>query len=73
IKALDASGKFKKPIATKISKAGYFYVAEDYHQDYFEDPSNPNQGYVQNVSRPKVEKVMKTFANILKPEFREKP
>ena len=73
IAALDASGKFDKPIATRISKAGYFYVAEGYHQDYYEDSSNPNQGYVQNISRPKVEKVMKTFARILKPEFKEKP
>lgn len=70
IAALDRSGKFKDPIVTELSAAGRFWVAEAYHQDYYEDPSNPNQGYVQNVSRPKVEKVMATFPNLLKPKYR---
>ena len=34
--ALEASGVFDKPIVTKILPAREFYVAEDYHQDYFE-------------------------------------
>jgi len=33
--ALDKSGKFKAPIATAILPAEKFYVAEDYHQDYY--------------------------------------
>jgi peptide-methionine (S)-S-oxide reductase len=33
---LDASGKFKRPIATEITAAGPFYRAEDYHQKYLE-------------------------------------
>ena len=33
---LNASGKFKKPIATEITKAGPFYRAEEYHQKYLE-------------------------------------
>ena len=69
IAALNASGKFSKPLATTIEDPIVFYLAEAYHQDYYEDPSNPNQGYVQNVSRPKVEKVMKVFKDRLKPEF----
>src|SRR5258708_10372587 len=32
--ALQASGKFRKPIATEITPAGPFYRAEDYHQRY---------------------------------------
>lgn len=70
IAALDASGKFESPIVTEISKAGTFWVAEAYHQDYYENPNNPNQGYVQRVSRPKVEKVMATFPQLLKPQYR---
>lgn len=70
---LEASETFSRPIVTEIEAAGPFYLAEGYHQDYYEDPSNPNQSYVQNVSRPKVEKVMKVFADRLKPEFRQKP
>jgi len=33
---LDASGKFRKPIATEITAAGQFWKAEDYHQRYLE-------------------------------------
>ena len=69
IKELDASGKFSAKIVTTIEDPITFYVAEGYHQDYYEDPSNPNQSYVQNVSRPKVEKVMKVFKDMLKVEY----
>src|SRR5262245_23614733 len=33
---LSKSGKFRKPIATEIVAAPEFYMAEDYHQQYFE-------------------------------------
>jgi peptide-methionine (S)-S-oxide reductase len=34
--ALDASRKFRRPIATEITPAGPFYRAEEYHQRYLE-------------------------------------
>ena len=34
--ALDASGKFRQPIATEITAAGPFWRAEEYHQRYQE-------------------------------------
>jgi peptide-methionine (S)-S-oxide reductase len=34
--ALDASGKFRRPIATEITAAGPFWPAEEYHQRYLE-------------------------------------
>ena len=34
--ALEASGKYKKPISTQIVPAATFYRAEEYHQRYFE-------------------------------------
>jgi peptide-methionine (S)-S-oxide reductase len=33
---LEASGKFRKPIATAIEPATTFWMAEDYHQQYLE-------------------------------------
>ncbi len=31
---LEASGRFRRPIATAIERAGTFYRAEEYHQQY---------------------------------------
>ncbi|MGE6488709.1 peptide-methionine (S)-S-oxide reductase MsrA [Paenisporosarcina sp. NPDC076898] len=33
--ALAESGRFSKPIVTPIRSAETFYIAEDYHQDYY--------------------------------------
>lgn len=33
--ALDATGRFDKPIATEIAKVSVFYKAEKYHQNYY--------------------------------------
>jgi len=47
--AWDRSGKFARPIVTEITKAGPFYSAEEYHQDYL--MKHPN-GYTCHVLRP---------------------
>jgi len=38
--ALGQSGRFTKPILTEIIPADTFYIAEDYHQDYYK--KNPD-------------------------------
>lgn len=55
---------FEKRIVTEISKLDGFYPAEEYHQDYEE--KNPNNSYIRNVSRPKIEKVSEKFKDLLK-------
>lgn len=41
---LEESGKFNKPIATKILEAKPFYLAEEYHQDYYKkNPAHYNR------------------------------
>lgn len=61
---LNESGAFSAPIVTEIAKAGKFYPAENYHQNYYS--LNPNQGYCRYVIQPKVEKFRKAFADKLK-------
>lgn len=39
IKVLGDSGKFDKPIVTKVIQAAIFYPAEDYHQEYYKKNS----------------------------------
>jgi peptide-methionine (S)-S-oxide reductase len=63
-KQLEAAHIYKDPIVTEISPLTNFYVAEDYHQNYF--ALNQNAGYCQYVIRPKVEKFKKQFAAKLK-------
>jgi peptide-methionine (S)-S-oxide reductase len=43
------------PIVTEIVPLTKFWVAEDYHQNYF--ANNPGNGYCSIVIRPKVEKM----------------
>jgi peptide-methionine (S)-S-oxide reductase len=57
---LTAERAFPSPIVTAIEPAETFYVAEDYHQEYF--ANNPNQPYCQAVVAPKVRKAMTKFA-----------
>ncbi len=52
-----AAASFKSPIVTEIAPLEKFYVAEDYHQDYFR--KNPNAPYCAVVIQPKLEKFKK--------------
>ena len=61
---LDKEKIWSDPIVTEITKLEKFYLAEDYHQEYYEN--NPNQGYCRIVITPKLEKFKKVFADKLK-------
>jgi len=63
-KANIATKIWDNPIVTEISPYKNFYLAEDYHQDYF--ANNPNQGYCRIVIEPKVLKFRKLFKDKLK-------
>jgi len=64
IKELNAQKIWDKPIVTEVTLFDKFYVAEDYHQEYF--ANNPNQPYCQAVVAPKVAKFRKYHLEMLK-------
>jgi peptide-methionine (S)-S-oxide reductase len=61
---LNKINAFGKPVVTAIDKAQTFYVAEKYHQDYYNN--NKNQPYCRAVIQPKLEKLEKVFKDKLK-------
>ncbi len=63
-------GVYKNPIVTEVAPYTEFWVAEGYHQNFYE--LNPTQSYVYNVSRPKVEKVLSKFPELIKEQFKSK-
>jgi peptide-methionine (S)-S-oxide reductase len=64
IAELTASHEFSAPIVTAIEPAATFYVAEGYHQNYFNQ--NSDQPYCRFIIAPKLEKFRKAFAEKLK-------
>ena len=64
IKDLNAQKIWDRPIVTEVTKLDKFYMAEDYHQEYF--ANNPYQPYCMAVVSPKVSKFRKHFIEMLK-------
>ncbi len=64
IAELNADHLWDAPIVTQVAPLDIFYVAEEYHQRYFE--RNPRQAYCQAIIVPKVAKFRQHFFNRLK-------
>jgi peptide-methionine (S)-S-oxide reductase len=64
IKELNEQKIWNGPIVTEVAPLDKFYMAEDYHQEYF--ANNPYQPYCQAVVAPKVSKFRKHFLEMLK-------
>ena len=64
ISELNAQGIWNSPIVTEVEAIKDFYIAEDYHQEYF--VRNQNQPYCQAVVAPKVAKFRKHYLELLK-------
>lgn len=60
----EATYGFGKKVVTKVTAAPKFYVAEDYHQNYY--AQNKQQAYCSFVITPKVEKVREKYKAQLK-------
>jgi len=64
IKELNDTKAFGRPVVTTLEPLGEFYEAEDYHQKYY--ARNPYQPYCQFIIPPKLQKLHKQFADLLK-------
>ena len=64
IKELDEAKTFKNSIVTTLEPLTEFYAAEDYHQKFY--ANNPGQGYCAYMIPPKLNKLHKQFAELLK-------
>ena len=62
-KRTDKSDLWDDPIVTEITPLSNYSVAENYHQDYFNN--NPNAGYCSVVIAPKLAKFKKDFPHLL--------
>lgn len=63
---LDKSGVFTNPVVTEISPVGSFYVAEDYHLNYY--GNNRTAPYCRIIIDPKIQVINKQFRQIIKSE-----
>lgn len=64
IRELEAQKVWGQPIVTEVEPIKDFYIAEDYHQEYF--AKNPYQPYCMAVVAPKVGKFRKHFLELWK-------
>ncbi len=64
IKEVEAEAVYNNPIVTEVKPFDKFYIAENYHQEYF--ANNPNQPYCAAIVAPKVAKFRKKFVDRLK-------
>jgi peptide-methionine (S)-S-oxide reductase len=64
IEEINASNALGKDIVTEIKPLEKFYEAEEYHKNYYE--THPENAYCEIVINPKLDKVKKQFAELLK-------
>ena len=64
LKKTDESDLWEDPIVTEITPFTEFYIAEDYHQNYYND--NPGQPFCSMVIAPKLQKFYKQYGHLVK-------
>jgi len=69
IEKVNASSEDGAPVVTEVEPLKKFYLAEEYHRDYY--ARNKDAGYCQVVINPKLEKVQKEFAELLDPLYKD--
>jgi peptide-methionine (S)-S-oxide reductase len=65
---LEKAGVYKNPIVTEITPFKNFYVAEDYHKNYYE--KHQDAPYCSFVINPKVHKLISKYGNDLENRYK---
>jgi peptide-methionine (S)-S-oxide reductase len=66
--ALEKEVLYKDPIVTEITPFTNFYIAEDYHKNYFD--RNSNASYCNFVISPKIHKLLEKYSKDVKEEYK---
>jgi len=66
-KDLEQAGLYKDPIVTEITPFKNFYIAEDYHKNYYD--KHQEVPYCNFVIDPKIHKLLKQYRNDMKEEY----
>ena len=66
ISRLTMEKVYQQKIVTEVKPISKFYYAENYHQDY--EKNNPNDQYILNVSKPRLNKFKAISPELLKKE-----
>jgi peptide methionine sulfoxide reductase msrA/msrB len=64
LKTLNDNKAFEIPIVTEVTAYKKFYIAENYHQEYYQ--INKEEPYCKAVIKPKMDKLEQIFAQKLK-------
>ena len=67
-RGLEKAGVYKNPIVTEITPFKNFYVAEDYHKNYYEN--HQDAPYCSVVINPKVRKLIQKYGNDLENRYK---
>jgi len=70
VKDINQSNNEGDLVVTEVKPLDIFYEAEDYHKNYFE--KNSDSQYCAVVINPKLEKVQKKYAELLKKEYEKR-
>jgi peptide-methionine (S)-S-oxide reductase len=65
---LEKAGVYKNPIVTEITPFKNFYVAEDYHKNYYEE--HQDAPYCNFVIDPKMQKLLLNYRNDVIEEYK---
>lgn len=65
---LENEGVYKNPIVTEITPFNSFYVAEDYHKNYYDE--HRDAPYCSYIIDPKMHKLLLNYENDVRAEYK---